>query len=1406
MLKMNLKKALALLASVLILCTLIPLSAFLAHADSSNLVVNGDFETGDLTGWENLYDGCTVEIVGGRNGGSALKMSCGQWQMVRQSIAVEENTDYTITAYGKGATNMTLLVKDGNDSNNIVQDSFKAGSDWSEITVNFNSGTNTKIYLSLMGNNPGASVTVDDVVMTKVGGGEEPDSAYVLDMDFEDGVAGFEGATVVTDGSNCLKWTANGGWSSTQIVVSNVKKDTDYVVTFKAKGSVAGDMGTTLQDANWGPYWNGPAFNVTTAWKKYKIEFNTANYPTADGKMFFKFQDVGVAMDLYVDDLKMIEKSAFGDEPDEPEQIEVAINNADFETGNNTGWEIHQSTAIEAEAAHDGAYGAHLKGAGDWGGMLDQAVAVNKGKSYEISFWVKVNATGINFQIKDGGASGALLDSDWIDGNVAANREWIQKEFTVTPTTDVLFLNFCGSGTGAAEDAYVDSFTITQLKTASFDGYITNGDFEIGEITPWDNLYGGNTVSMVAGRDSAQAIKVEAGAWTHVRQAVAVEANTDYVLTVWGKDVNNTALLIKDIADTTNIAQTTLLGGAEWQKTTLEFNSGANTSIYVSFMGNEVGAGYTVDDITMTVKGDEPDQPDVPAYPTELINGDFEDGSNGWTLSPAASIDTDTHGGSGALKLDNPALWAEAALQAVSVQKNTNYEIAWYSKRVSGTGTFNMILMKEDDTNYDIVSGKNWMNDPSTDWVKNKIVIATGDNDVIKFKLTNQDPDPGVILIDDITMIVEGSEPVDPTASLIKNGSFEDGKEEWTFGGDTALYSDDYYEGSKSVKLSQSAKWSEALTQEVKVEPNAKYVIKFYTKRASGAGVWNLNLMDADTIYTTAENLEIIEGQSYFDHKEQGKWTEHRIVFQAIGTKNKEKEVTKVLVKFSPEADSAGEYLMDYIGMWTEGNEPAPDDPDNPIIPPKSPAYMTSFGVLNNRPIDQKSNLLKNPSFEKSGGQWKEGFTGETISVVKDKTTLFGDKSLFFNTAGIEEETKLVFWMDVEPETDYVFSTWLKGAFLSDDNRALATIGVVNEEGKFLSMSSAEDKLTLFLNGERQIVPTAWDNEWHIRAIQFNSGETTKIGIALAGTNSQMWIDDMALFEVGDGTKYMSDNAGGLVHLSYDIDSVTCLDKDSLIPDPNFNTKDKAGFWADSYGWRNGFLTFEENEYEYGTSLKYTESEETTALSIIKTIKVKPHTDYTFSVDLKILQDGWGKLVLIDGKKREPINFLEIAFDSYDYDESQSYYGWYTTASKFNTDVYDEISIAVVNEGGIALMDNMRLYESDKGANVTDKFIPPPQEPEDDYSDGWYDDWEEEEIIEEEIIEDVIIDEPETPTDPIVEPKPVDNGFDYLWVIIGGSALALAGGAVLVILLIVKKKKKAATEAAAAEAATEENA
>ena len=54
---MKMRKILAVLACVAMLCTVLPMGALVSAASNDGFVTNGDFETGDLTGWKSGYSG-----------------------------------------------------------------------------------------------------------------------------------------------------------------------------------------------------------------------------------------------------------------------------------------------------------------------------------------------------------------------------------------------------------------------------------------------------------------------------------------------------------------------------------------------------------------------------------------------------------------------------------------------------------------------------------------------------------------------------------------------------------------------------------------------------------------------------------------------------------------------------------------------------------------------------------------------------------------------------------------------------------------------------------------------------------------------------------------------------------------------------------------------------------------------------------------------------------------------------------------------------------------------------------------------------------------------------------------------------------------------------------------------------
>ena len=351
--------------------------------------------------------------------------------------------------------------------------------------------------------------------------------------------------------------------------------------------------------------------------------------------------------------------------------------NGDFETGDMTGWTTYQGTAAEAAAAKEGSYGAHLKGSGGWGSMMHQTVSVEAGKEYYFAFWIKVNDQGVNMSLTNMSNQQKVL-SDWLDNKYAS---WTLKEYTFTAPVgcEEIYINFNGGNTGTAEDIFVDSmqfYCITEEKP-SFDGYVTNGDFEFGDLDGW--IATDVIAKKVAGHDSATGVEVTSTKWNSLYQYITVTTHTDYVITAWAKKAENHSgsynLLLKN--GSTNLKEIEMDVTDEWQKFSFDFNSGSATSLRLMVMANVDNSTIVVDDISVApaTGGDEA---------SALANGGFESGAEGWTLGDNAVIETKAGGaqvyeGNAALKTDEASSGGLLAEQKVAVNPGTDYVVSlWY--------------------------------------------------------------------------------------------------------------------------------------------------------------------------------------------------------------------------------------------------------------------------------------------------------------------------------------------------------------------------------------------------------------------------------------------------------------------------------------------------------------------------------------------------------------------------------------------------------------------------------------------------------------------------------------------------------------------------------------------------------
>ncbi|MBQ3202285.1 MAG: DUF4886 domain-containing protein [Clostridia bacterium] len=441
-------------------------------------------------------------------------------------------------------------------------------------------------------------------------------ASTVLDINFNDGTTGgFSGGSVVAegpDGSNCLKWSAGGGYSVTYKSVSGVYRDGSYIITFKAKASVANTMGITIQDGSWANTYYSEKFTTSTEWKEYSIITNVGQTPTSGGVILFKFQDQGVAMDLWVDDLVMAEYEA------PTASFDGFLTNGDFEIGTLEGWNVHQSTAISADAAYSGSYGVHLQGNGGWGGMLNQnTVNVVAGNTYTVSMWVKAVANGVNVKLIDGGTDGTNLAAQWFN-----TTAWTKLEWTVTPTTNIICINFSGAGNSTAESVYVDDILVIEEKNPSDDGYIYNGDFETGKTNPWV-VYSSTTVNTASKYEGNFGLNlVGDGGWGGLAyQSIRnLKVGQQYTVTMWMKVVSG-GVNVQIKQSTSTASNESWASGyrstsntGSWTELTFTFTPTATTGI-INLCGDGTGtaADIYVDNVTVGRVGGE-------IYPEELIS------------------------------------------------------------------------------------------------------------------------------------------------------------------------------------------------------------------------------------------------------------------------------------------------------------------------------------------------------------------------------------------------------------------------------------------------------------------------------------------------------------------------------------------------------------------------------------------------------------------------------------------------------------------------------------------------------------------------------------------------------------------------------------------------------------------
>ncbi|ANE46599.1 hypothetical protein SY83_10300 [Paenibacillus swuensis] len=315
--KQGLKRAGMLLMALLLMLASVQLSPP-RTATAANLITNNGFESG-FTNWNNTNSSnITVGTSEFRSGSKSARIQgSASWGALQSaSIAVTPNTNYAFTYYYKGGAGLRAVVCYDNGSWQEIQaDNVTAASNWTQRTIQFNSGSHSSIFVILQ--DSGNVTGYFDDLNLDVDGAAAPN--LLANPGFEMNLqnwASFGTPSVISvssseyrSGSKSLRMAGTGSWGSLQSNAIAVNANTNYTLTYYYKGGSGLRVAICYDDGGWKDI-QADATLSAAGWTQRTVQFNTG----ARTSIFIVLQD-STGVTGHFDDLKLAPASGSGGDP-----------------------------------------------------------------------------------------------------------------------------------------------------------------------------------------------------------------------------------------------------------------------------------------------------------------------------------------------------------------------------------------------------------------------------------------------------------------------------------------------------------------------------------------------------------------------------------------------------------------------------------------------------------------------------------------------------------------------------------------------------------------------------------------------------------------------------------------------------------------------------------------------------------------------------------------------------------------------------------------------------------------------------------------------------------------------------------------------------------------------------------